>query len=65
MITILDPVPSSEVLKKSICRNCGVTLQYVPNDIKQGKSYDYTGDCDTYYFIPCLNCNHAVIVKRY
>jgi DNA-directed RNA polymerase subunit RPC12/RpoP len=63
MVTIVDPKPSEDVLKKVVCRNCGVKLQYVPNDVKERKSYDYTGSFDYQYYIDCPNCNTKVIVN--
>ena len=64
-IKIIDPVPSREVVKTRICRNCGVKLEFTPHDEKTGKSYDYTGSCDTYHFIPCPNCNNEVVTRNY
>ena len=62
-IVIVDHVPSPEVVKRCLCRNCGVTLQYTPNDVTKGFTTDYTGCRDTYNYINCLKCNHTIRVS--
>jgi len=58
-IKIIDPTPAPEVVKEVICKNCGVKLSYVPNDVQVHVS----GDLDTYSFITCPNCKKQVYVK--
>lgn len=65
VIRIIDETPHESVVKKAVCRNCGVTLEYVPNDIKSRDTMDYGGTTDTLYFIDCLKCQKQVQVKRY
>ena len=64
-VKVIKSEPNPKVVKEVVCRNCGVTLEYVPNDIKKYKSYDYTGDCDINYYIDCPSCNNKVHVKSY
>jgi uncharacterized protein with PIN domain len=53
-IKIVDDKPDPSVLKEIICKNCGVKLQYTPNDVLSSKvevsDYDYI-----HYFIICPN----------
>lgn len=63
MVVIVNKDPHKSVVKEVICRKCGVTLSYVPIDIKESYSTDYTGGRDTYYFIKCPSCEHQVIVS--
>ena len=64
-VKIVDEIPHESVVKKVVCRNCGITLEYVPNDVKSRSHTDYSGTADTYYFIDCLKCQKPVEVKKY
>jgi len=64
MVKVVNTVPHPSVVKEVVCRSCGATLEYVPNDIQEGKSYDYTGDYDIIHFIKCPPCGHEIQVKR-
>lgn len=50
------------VQKTCTCRKCGSILKYYPVDVKQGTSYDYTGDRDYYKYISCPSCGNQVHV---
>ena len=63
MVEIINKEPHKSVVKEAICRNCGVTLSYVPADVHEDYSSDYTGDRDYYKYIGCPNCRKKVIVK--
>lgn len=65
MVTVVSTVPHPSVVKEVVCKNCGATLQYTPNDIKEYKSYDYTGDYDLVYKIKCPPCGNDISVKRH
>lgn len=63
MVTVVSTVPHPSVVKEAICRNCGATLNYVPNDIKEDYSTDYTGGKDYYKYIQCPPCGNKVHIK--
>jgi DNA-directed RNA polymerase subunit RPC12/RpoP len=63
MVTVISTTPHASVVKEVICHNCGATLQYTPNDVKEDYSTDYTGDKDYYKFIKCPPCRKKVVVK--
>jgi DNA-directed RNA polymerase subunit RPC12/RpoP len=65
MVTVVSTTPHASVVKETICRNCGSTLQYVPADIKKEIHRDYGGGSDTYYHIVCPPCGDKVNVKGY
>lgn len=65
MVTVVSTIPHKSVVKETICKNCGATLQYVPNDIQSHTYKDISGCSDTDYFILCPPCGHKVIVKGY
>lgn len=65
MVTVVSTVPHPSVEKEVVCRGCGATLKYVPNDIKAHTTRDYTGCMDTDYYISCPPCGNKVYVKRY
>jgi len=59
-VRIIDYGPDEAVIKKKICKNCGVTLEYAPHDVKE---YEKSSD-PTYryidYCIDCPNCDKKV-----
>lgn len=65
MVTVVSTVPHPSVVKETVCKNCGSTLQYVPADIKEEVHTDYGGGRETYYYITCPPCGHKVTAKRY
>lgn len=64
MVKIIDDNPHKSVVKQVICRNCGCTLEYVPNDIKIFTSTDYVGGTDVVKYIECPSCKAEVVVAR-
>lgn len=65
MVTVVSRTPHQSVVKETICRNCGSTLQYVPRDIKERTVSDYTGDREIVRYIECPECTDKVTVKGY
>lgn len=63
MVTIVKTEPHPSVVKEVVCRNCGVTLSYVPNDVVSRYVKDYGGGGDTYKHIKCPNCSKEVGVS--
>ena len=59
-VKIIKTEPDRKVIKEVVCNNCGVTLQYVPNDVKNYVHNDYGGGSDTIYYIDCPACNKKV-----
>ncbi len=62
VIKIINAEPAKEVVKQTICKNCGVTLEYTPNDVRKHRSTDYRGGVDIYKVIDCASCNHMIHV---
>jgi hypothetical protein len=55
-IRIIDESPSPKVLIRSVCRNCGVTLEFTPADTYTRMDYDYGGSHDLNRYISCPKC---------
>lgn len=62
MIKIINPIPDPRVVKEVICKNCGVTLGYTPNDVVSSRGVDIDGSSYTYKYIRCPNCEAQVII---
>lgn len=60
MVKIISTVPHKSVVKEAVCRNCGSTLEYVPKDVREDYTSDYTGDRSYYKYIDCPNCGKEV-----
>lgn len=64
MVRIVNTKPHKSVVKKVICDNCGVTLEYVPNDVSTRTIRDYGGGSDTEKYFVCPNCDHTIVLER-
>lgn len=64
MVTVVNPVPHSSVVKETHCRNCGVTLSYVPSDIITEVRHGYGGGPDLYNYIQCPGCGKKTEVRN-
>lgn len=63
MVRIVDAEPHKSVVKEVICRNCGATLEYVPQDIESRIYSDYGGGKDNFKHIRCPKCSEEVGVS--
>lgn len=62
-IKIVEEKPHKSVVKRVVCLNCGVTLEYVPNDVKVHIYKDISGTSDSYNYIDCPKCSKRIVVK--
>lgn len=62
-VKVVNPTPDPSVVRRTVCRNCGTGLEYVPADVKQRKVSDYLGDVDVVHYIECPCCWHQVSVQ--
>lgn len=53
---IVNMTPDKSVVKEHICKHCGITLEYVPADIKSKRITDYTGSLESVKYITCPMC---------
>lgn len=54
-IKIIDSTPDPKVVKRRTCYNCGVLLEYTPNDTRTVKQPEI-GGIDVFKVIDCPNC---------
>lgn len=62
---IIDEKPSKSVVKRKICGNCGVKLEYVPNDVKSRHGTDISGGPDGAEWIVCPKCDNEIILRTW
>lgn len=62
-IVIINEKPAPHVVKQVVCYNCGVTLEYTPNDTRKVVYYDYGGGADACKVIDCPKCQKELQVK--
>jgi len=65
MVKIINEVPHPSIIKEVLCRNCGCTLSYTPNDVVQSRHFDYGGGSDLIYHIVCPKCTYKVSVSKF
>ena len=65
MVTVVKLAPHPDVVKEVVCRGCGATLSYVPNEVKTRTYKDYDGCGNVVEYITCPNCNKEVILREY
>ena len=63
VVKVIKITPDESVIKQVICRHCGVTLEYVPNDVKTFNGTDYSGISSRTDSIQCPNCWEKVILR--
>lgn len=61
---IIDEKPHPDVTKRKICPHCGITLEYVPNDVKTRSGTDPHSGGWTVSFIHCPKCKREITVGR-
>ena len=64
MIKVISDKPHPSVVKQIICKNCGATLEYVPQDLQEDHHTDYLGDTDYWKYVRCPKCDNKVVVRR-
>lgn len=64
-VKIIKLKPDKSVAKKVVCRSCGATLTYVPNDVKSYHGTDYGGGPDGREWIDCPNCHKEVTLRSW
>ena len=62
MVRIINETPDPSVVKRTVCRSCGCTLEYVPLEVKEDYSTDYTSGRDYYRYIDCPRCHNQAHV---
>ena len=62
MARIVDDVPRVE--KRTVCRDgCGMTVAYVPNDVKETHGTDYSGCGWTQESLTCPGCQKTIVLR--
>lgn len=59
-IKIISLISDKKVVKQCVCRNCGATLEYTPNDVTYKNFGDYCGGSDRYACFDCPNCHKPI-----
>lgn len=59
-IKIVKLKPHKSIVKKCVCKHCGATLEYTPQDVKIKNYKDYGGGSDNYEEFNCPNCNKLI-----
>lgn len=63
MVKVIKKAPI--VTKKAVCEHCGVTLEYVQNDVHEIQGTDISGGSDGCKYIVCPNCAKKVILESW
>lgn len=63
-IKIINDAPSPKVIRNTICLNCGVELQYTPQDVRGFSYSSYDGSSDMQFQIDCPKCHSTIIVSN-
>lgn len=65
-VKIINEIPDPKIVKQKVCHNCGVTLEYVPNDvILLWSGIDYSGGSDGAKGFKCPKCKKDIIIERW
>lgn len=64
-IRIIEEKPDKSVVKEVVCRNCGVKLEYTPNDVLKYEGTDIGGGPDGSWWITCPKCKEDIILRSW
>ena len=63
---VIKKEPDKSVTRNIVCRSCGVTIEYVPIDVKKlWSGTDMGGGHDCAEGFICPECGKEVITKRW
>ncbi|MFA5987373.1 MAG: hypothetical protein WC797_01845 [Candidatus Paceibacterota bacterium] len=65
MVRVIKETPDKSVVKRKVCRNCGVTLEYVPRDVQSYHGTDYGGGPDGCEWVTCPKCHDKVVLRSW
>lgn len=65
MVRIVKTEPDPSVVKQVVCKNCGATLEYTPQDVRERHGKDIGGGPDGDKSIICPNCNDKVVLESW
>ena len=66
MVKIIDEGPHESVVKRIVCRNCGATLEYTPNDVRSlGRWRDISQTPSGKDGFTCPKCSKEVVTKSW
>lgn len=65
MVKVIKEEPDKSVVKQCICRGCGATLEYVPNEVKSHHGTDMSGGPDGQEWITCPKCHKKVVLRSW
>lgn len=60
-VRVVKEAPSPQVEKEIVCRECGRTLAYVPNDVQSYHGTDISGGPDGHTWVNCPCGKKAII----
>lgn len=63
MVKVIKRKPAKEVAKRVVCRGCGSTLEYVPNEVKERHGTDCTGGPAGEEWVDCPECGKKAIIR--
>jgi hypothetical protein len=65
MVKIIKKAPHKDVRKQIVCRECGATLEYVPNEVKSYHGTDISGGPDGCAWVNCPSCDKPAIIRSW
>jgi len=65
-VKVVSKKPAASVVKKRTCKNCGVTVTYLPKDVIEQNAEDFYGcGAGGMKWIACPICKEQIILKRW
>ena len=65
MVEVINTIPDKDVKKQIVCRNCGVTLEYLPFEVKEYHGTDIGGGPDGQKWVDCPNCGKKAVTDSW
>ena len=64
-VRVVNEDPDKSVVKKRVCRSCGVTVEYLPIDVQTRNGTDWSGGPDGEDYVMCPKCGKKIILRSW
>jgi hypothetical protein len=64
-VKIVNEEPDPAVVKRAVCRHCGVKVEYLPIDVKERRGTDIGGGPDGCTWVDCPRCSKQIILSSW
>lgn len=65
VVRVVKEEPHPIVVKEVVCANCGVTLEYTPNDVQRHEDTGLSCGPNCATWVECPKCSEKAVIARW